>query len=44
MLCMSSGTSRFASTSARSEAILKLSEPQNNIRSGSEVRVELYWR
>jgi hypothetical protein len=40
MLCMSFGTSRFASARARSEAMLKLSEPQNNIRSGSEVRVE----
>jgi len=38
MLSMSFGTCRFASATARSDAMLKLSEPQNNIRNGSDVR------
>jgi hypothetical protein len=48
MLRMSLGTWRFASTRARSDAMLKLSEPQNSMHSGSDVRreaaVELYRR
>jgi hypothetical protein len=48
MLSMSFGTCRFASAMARSDVMLKASEPQNNIRNGSDVRagtvVELYRR
>jgi len=48
MLSMSLGTWRFASTRARSDVMLKSSEPQNRMRNGPGVAIdlstELYWR
>lgn len=41
MLSMSLGSSRFASTRARKDTMLKSSEPQNKTRSGEDVGVEL---
>lgn len=38
MLSMRPGTCRFASATARSDAMLKASEPQKRIRNGSDVR------
>jgi hypothetical protein len=40
MECMRPGLVRFASASPRRDAMLKWSDPQNRMRSGSEAQLE----